>query len=138
MEMHRTEKEIKALGKDTLEEMEAMTDTELKQVIVDANTAMKQVKEELESNEKYIDLKQRLADVTQGKKDVDKRQKARIAYSLRSLEARGKLGAVDLIVFERELEKKRRALFEKKLNAEQAKREKDIAETASQEEQAGR
>ena len=80
----------KALGKDTVNEMNSMSEEQLKQVIVQASSAMKQVKDELEASPEYQALKANLSALTQGKKDVDKRQKARIGYALVRLEEKGK------------------------------------------------
>lgn len=83
-------KAIKLLSEVTVEEMDAMDEATLKKTIVDASSAMKTAKEELEANPQYIELKESLQACTQGKKDLDARQKARIAYSLELLEAKGK------------------------------------------------
>lgn len=80
----------KTLGEETLAEMEAMSEEELKKAIVDANSSMKQVQEELDANPKYQEIKENLKAITQGKKDVNKRQRARIQYSLHLLESKGK------------------------------------------------
>jgi hypothetical protein len=87
------EKVAKALGRDTVEEMDAMREDELKKVIVEATGAMKQVKEELEDNRNYQAAKQDMKDLSAGKRDVDKRQKARIAYALDRLQAFGQMDA---------------------------------------------
>lgn len=79
----------KKLGRQTIDEMDAMSDAQLKQVIVEASTAMQTAKDELAANPNYQDLKLRLNDVTQAKKEVDGRQKARIAYSLQRLKELG-------------------------------------------------
>lgn len=77
-----TDKIKKALGNSTVEEMDKLGEYELRKVIVEANQAMKEVKEQLEANPKYQGLKSSLHDCTQGKRDVNKRQNAKIQYAL--------------------------------------------------------
>lgn len=85
------EKVAKQLGKNTVEEMDAMAEEALKKVIIEASSSMKQVKEELEANQNYQSAKADLANLSQGKKDVDRRQKARVNYALVRLEELGKM-----------------------------------------------
>ena len=77
------EKILKILGQDTVNEMSALSQIELRTIIVEANQAMQIVKDELEENEKYQELKESIKAISSGKKEVDKRQKARIDYALR-------------------------------------------------------
>lgn len=81
------DKVCKILGDETTVEMGALSDEDIKQRIIGASSAMKQVKDELEANPKYQDLKEDLKALTAGKKEVDKRQKAIIAYALHLLES---------------------------------------------------
>lgn len=97
-----SEKILKALGPDTIDEMNTMDEHELQKTIVEANGAMKQVEEELEENEPYQEIKAKKSAMEQGKREVDKRQKARIRYSLTRLEEIGKLGAIDRKAWETE------------------------------------
>lgn len=76
------EKAIKILGRDTVDEMDTMDSEQLKKVIVDASSAMKEVKEELEANAEYQRAKSDLKHLSEGKREVDKRQKSRINYAL--------------------------------------------------------
>lgn len=85
----KLEKLQKALGKETVEELQALSIPDLKQRVVDANSAMKQVEEELEANPKYQELKENLKALREGKKEVNKRQRAIIKYSLHELDVRG-------------------------------------------------
>lgn len=80
------DKVVDAIGPDTKQEMDSEQSEQLRSRIISAETAMKQVQEELESNPKYQELKEQLSALTQGKKEVNKRQKAIIAYALRLLE----------------------------------------------------
>lgn len=95
------DKVIKALGSDTVEEMNTMFEDDLKKTVVEANTAMKTVEEELKKNAEYQGLKEDLKALTAGKREVDKRQKARIAYSLHRLEEMGKMAPMERRVWER-------------------------------------
>lgn len=120
----KTDKVANALGRDTVEEMDAMNDVELKKVIVDANGAMKQVKEELDANQAYQAAKADVSHLSQGKRDVDKRQKAKIAYALDRIEGLGKLDQVGLDSFfktraeyQRKQEKRRIEKLEEEVEA---------------------
>lgn len=84
------EKLQSVLGKDTVKEMEAMSEEELKQIVVTATKAMQEVVDELEKNEAYQEIKSKKTALESGKKEVDKRQKARIKLSFHLLEAKGK------------------------------------------------
>lgn len=88
----KLEKLKKKLGKATIEEMDAMDHVALKKVIVEANTSMKVCAEELEANPKYQQVKQDKSYLESGKREVNARQQARIAYSLYTLEQRGEQG----------------------------------------------
>ncbi len=122
------DKVTKALGRDTVEEMDAMTTEELKKVVVEASSAMKEVKEELEANQNYQSLKADLKDLTAGKAAVDKRQKARIAYALDRVDSLGNLDPLGMSEF-----LKQRAEFLTK-QAKQAKQALEEAEDYEQEE----
>lgn len=92
LETHADEKLLKVLGKDVKEEMDTLGDSELKNLIVNSLESMSEAAEKLARNPTYQDLARRLNDVTQGKKDVDKYQKAKITYARRRLREMGKLG----------------------------------------------
>lgn len=83
------DKVIDAIGLETKEEMDSLSIEDLKAKVVKASQAMKEEKEQLEANPKYQELKASMSACTQGKKDVDKRQKAIIAYALRLLDEKG-------------------------------------------------
>lgn len=91
-----SDKLLKALGKDTVEEMDSLDTAELKAIIVQANEAMQTVEQELEDNEEYQQLKQRVSDMSAGKKEVFKRQSAKIKYSLHRLTELGKMDSTAL------------------------------------------
>ena len=82
------EKIKKALDDSTIEALDSADAAELKNRITLAAQAMQKVKDELEANEEYQNLKESLAAVTAGKKEVDKRQKAIIKYALHLLESK--------------------------------------------------
>lgn len=88
--MNKLDKIIKTLGNLTVTEMEAMDETGLKKTIVDASQAMKEVAEELENNPKYQRLKDDLKFLSEAKKEVNKRQKAKVALALHLLSEKGK------------------------------------------------
>lgn len=83
------EKAIKNLGLDAIVEMESLDQQGLKQVVYEASNAMKQVRDELEANEPYQALLTGKKDMEAGKREVDARQKLRIAYALELMEAFG-------------------------------------------------
>ncbi len=83
--MTKIERMIKALGEDTLKDMEAMDADTLKKRIVEANEAMRQAYDELEANEKYQETKANLSALTEGKRGVNKRQNAVIGVALHLL-----------------------------------------------------
>lgn len=88
--MSISDKLLKVLGQDTVDEMDALAEPELKAVIVSANEAMEKVEQELEANAEYQRIKELKSDMTAGKRAVDARQKARIKYSLHRLSELGK------------------------------------------------
>lgn len=105
--MFISDKLSKTLGKDTIEELESMDESELRNVIVQASDAMKQAKEELDGNVRYQDLKAKCNAMTEGKKAIDKRQKARIQYALDKMAFVGKMDISDRLAYDRDLVKKR-------------------------------
>jgi len=76
------EKLKKLLGLETMKELEALSKEELKEQIFVSENSMATVVKELEDNVEYQRLKDLKAAAEQGKKDVFKRQKAKIAYCL--------------------------------------------------------
>jgi hypothetical protein len=114
---------LKALGRDTVEEMDTMGENDLRKVVVDANAAMKQVKEELDANVAYQKAKSDVSHLSQGKKEVDKRQKARSNYALQRLDEIGKLDPADKYQFEKD-----RLAAIKKREEDKVAREKAVKE----------
>lgn len=98
------DKVAKALGRDTVEEMDAMEEQELKKVIVDASGAMKTAKEELDANRDYQAAKADVSLLSTGKREVDKRQKAKIQYALDRIDSLGKLDPHGLEAFYKQRE----------------------------------
>lgn len=88
--MSKLDKAVKHLGPKRVEELEALNPGELEQHIVQAEKSMSAAHEELEANPKYQDLKEQLSACTQGKKDVNKQQKAVISVCLALLESKGR------------------------------------------------
>lgn len=75
-------KAVESLGTETIKEMEAMGPEDLKRRIVEANEAMRDAADGLENNSQYDRLKEDLKALSQGKREVDKRQKAVILVAL--------------------------------------------------------
>lgn len=117
------------LGNDTIEEMDSMDDNELKTVIVQAETAMQEAKEELEGNENYQRAKADCSLLSSGKKEVDKRQKGKIQYALSRLTEIGKLGPFERMEFE-----KQRAQFKAKQAVKAAETAAKAAESETEDE----
>ena len=80
------EKVINAIGTETAGEMDFMSHEQLKQEIYKANQAMKEVQDELDANQEYQALLQGKKDMEAGKREVNKRQNAKIQYALRLIE----------------------------------------------------
>lgn len=80
------DKVSEAMGLDIKEELDALSREQLKQKVVSANQSMKQVEDELERNSKYQEIKAQKKALELGKKEVFRRQKAIIQYSLRLME----------------------------------------------------
>lgn len=79
----------KALGQSTIDELNAQPAEILKNTIVASEYAMKAAKDELESNPRYEAIKEQLADLSAGMKEVNKRQRAIIQYALHCLDEKG-------------------------------------------------
>lgn len=86
----KLEKIEKALGTETIQELNNLSVEELKTKIVSANSAIKQALDELEANPNYQELKESLKALSAGLKDVKKRQNSIIQYSLHLTEEKGK------------------------------------------------
>lgn len=78
----KLEKAYESLGLETVKELEAAAPDALKKRIVDANEAMRTALDELEGNEHYLAAKQSIKDLSAGRRELDKRQKAIILISL--------------------------------------------------------
>lgn len=105
MTQNKIEKLQKKLGKLTTEEMDSMGPDDLKQVIVQANSSMQQVKEELDANPKYEQVKLDKQLLETSKREVDARQKARISYALHLLDEGGAMVAAESTVVAEPTEK---------------------------------
>lgn len=78
----KLDKAFDTLGSDTVKEMEAMSQDDLKKRIVGANEAMRDAADQLEANPDYNRLREDLKALSQGKRDLDRRQKAIILVAL--------------------------------------------------------
>ena len=85
------EKVKRQLDQTTIEEMDSMTSEALKEVIFQAEVAQKEAKAELEANPKYRQVKNDLSTLQVGLREVNKRQRAKIAYALHRLEEQGRI-----------------------------------------------
>lgn len=85
----KLEKIEKILGKEYIQELAPAPDDALKALIINAEYAIKQSIEELEANPKYQELKESLKALSEGLKDIKKRQNAIIQYALHLIEFKG-------------------------------------------------
>jgi len=79
----------KILGKETMSELEALDVSMLKDHIVASEHAIMEAQRELEANPKYQEIKESLKALSEGLRDVKKRQNAMIRYNLSLLEDKG-------------------------------------------------
>lgn len=79
----------KVLGKETLSELEAMSVEVLKDHVVAAEHAIYETIRELEANPVYQQHKDSIKALSEGLRDVKKRQKAIIEYALSLLQDKG-------------------------------------------------
>lgn len=79
------DKIVAILGAELVKEIEVQSVEDLKQTVVGAEQAMALVQQELDDNEEYQALKEKLSDMSAGKKEVNKFQKAKIALALKQL-----------------------------------------------------
>ncbi len=86
----KQEKIEKILGLQFVHELDALASSELKEKVAQAEGAVKQAQDELEANDDYNAMKESLKDLSAGMKEVKKRQRAIVAYSLHLLEEKGK------------------------------------------------
>ncbi len=87
--MSKIDKAYKTLNEDTVKELEASDAETLMNRITLASEAMRQVEDELEANEKYQRLREDLKAITEGKREVFKRQRAIICICLKFLKDKG-------------------------------------------------
>lgn len=90
MDEKKLEKLHRALGPETVKEMEAMDETTLKKRIVEASQAKAQAAAELEANPNYQQVKSDKSLLEAGKREVNKRQNAVIDLAVHLLEGQGK------------------------------------------------
>jgi hypothetical protein len=87
--MNKLEKIVKLLGKDIVSEMDGADIETLNKIIVEAETSMKTAQDELDKNEQYQELKEKVKAMGAGKREVFARQKAKIAYALEMISSKG-------------------------------------------------
>lgn len=84
------DKILKALNSEVVEELNGLSEEDLRKRIVQAEQAIKLAKTELEENPKYRELKESLKALRGGFTDLKKYQNAQIQYCLLRLEEQGK------------------------------------------------
>lgn len=85
----KLDKLTKTLGRCIIEDLNTQPSDILKNTVVGAEYSMKAAKDELESNPRYAAIKEQLADLSAGLKEVNKRQRAIIQYALHLMEEKG-------------------------------------------------
>lgn len=88
MKLVKIEKE---LGKELLTELDSLGDEGLKNTIIVAEQSINSTREELDANPNYIKAKEDAKALSQGFREVKKRQNAKIQYALLRLQGLGKL-----------------------------------------------
>jgi hypothetical protein len=79
----------KILGKDTLNHLDSCPTDILKDTIVGSEHSINEAVRELEANPKYSELKESVKALSEGLREIKKRQNAIIQYALSLLEDRG-------------------------------------------------
>jgi cytochrome c556 len=82
---------IKNLPTGFVEEADAMSEKELRDLIVDSENNIRITNEEKENNEGFKAAKDSYKDAAAPFRDAIKAQQAKIAYALNALESKGKL-----------------------------------------------
>jgi predicted translin family RNA/ssDNA-binding protein len=88
-ELQKLAKKIGDDGEDVIRELEAMNVESLNQRIAQANQAISEVKTELDQNEKYMQAKASAKVLSEGFRDVKKRQNAIIAVAVQFRKDKG-------------------------------------------------
>lgn len=86
----KLDKAYDQLGVEFIKELESLSEERLKAKVVESSEALRLAQEELEANPSYQKAKDDIKDLSAGKKEVDKRQKAIILVSLSLLSGGGK------------------------------------------------
>lgn len=81
----KLDKILKQLDKDTVEAILRLDQPEIKDLIVQSEEAIAQATRERDANPHYQAARQAVKDLSEGLRDVKKRQTAKIAYALRRL-----------------------------------------------------
>lgn len=82
---------LKNLPTGWKDEADAMSETKLREVIVDSSNNLEVIAKEIEENDALQRLKEKVKDASAGYNDAKKAQKAKIAYALNCLEKAGKI-----------------------------------------------
>lgn len=82
---------LKNLPTGWKDEADAMSETDLRAVIVESSNNLRTVDQEMSENDALARLKDKVKDASAGYNDAKKAQKAKIAYALHCLEQKGKI-----------------------------------------------
>lgn len=83
---------LKNLPTGWSDEADAMSSSALRDVLVDAETKIREVEVEMAADEKLAAAKEIVKDLAGAYREVTKAQRAKIAYALHLLDERGELG----------------------------------------------
>ncbi len=84
----KLKKAFKNLDKETISEIESLDKQQLESLVVQSNQAIAQAEDELHANPNYSAAKDAIKDLSQGLKEVKKRQQSKIVYALHMLESK--------------------------------------------------
>ena len=82
---------IKNLPTGWKDEADAMSEVQLRSVIVESSNNMKTIEQDILENDALQQLKTKVKDASAGYNDAKKAQRAKIAYALHCLEQSGKI-----------------------------------------------
>ncbi len=89
MNMDKLSKLQASLGKDTVKELEEMSPDALRQRLTGAHKAIKEAREELDKSPEYSEAKENVKALSQGFRDLKKRQCSVSDYCLHLLAEKG-------------------------------------------------
>lgn len=81
----KLDKILKQLDPETIKEMDALSEADVKSAIAESEQAIATATKERDANPGYQEAKENVKALSEGLRDVKKRQNAKIAYGLRCL-----------------------------------------------------